>query len=866
MTESSNGPGWKWVTLMAWRDSRRSRVKMVLFVLSIVFGLAALVAIRGFRTNVEDAIQSQSKELLGADVEFNSRSPYSAEIESYIDGLGGERTDEIRLATMGLFESNVGSRLVSMRAFEDSFPYYGVPETRPEVSMEQFHAERYVLLEESLYHQFEVSVGDQVKLGQIYFEVLGIMDRIPGESKLTGWVAPRVYISKNHLESTGLMQFGSRVSYRSYLKLENSDTIDEQLENERRFFRENRVGVDTVEEEQRELINSFQQVTDLLNLIGFMALILGGVGVTSAVHVYLSGKMDTIAILRCLGTKSSLGISIFLVQVSGLGLIASFIGSLFGTAIQFFIPVFVADYLPFELEARFSILDFGIGLFFGWLVCFLFTLLPLVPLRKISPLRVLRTGVENSGAMKKDPWVYLIVATLAVALFGFGFAQTDNLNVNLGFSGGLLVVLGLLSLIAWLFLKGIKKLVPKGLPFAWRYGIANLYRPNNRSVLMLVALGLGFIIVLSLFLTKEAILKQIIVDRGGNSSNMILFDIQPHQLAYVEAVLEDNSLPIVEAAPLINMRISELNGRPVREFMRRGSEREGGGRDRDQRDEDEGPEGWALRREYRSTYRDHLTETETLIEGTFVGEASIEDEPIPVSIEEGLTEDLDVSLGDRLVFDIQGLALEVEIASIRKVDWNQVRANFFFVFPKGVLDDAPGIFMVATRTPDAETTGKVQAELMEVHPNVSSIDLRSILSTIDDILGKITWVVQFMALFTILAGLMVMAGTIITSRYQRIRESVLLRTLGAGSKTIKGILFIEFAAVGFLASLVGGFVSIAATWSLMRFLFKLPLVVAWDAVGIGMVTMMVLTTVTGLLNSRGITKQPPLEILRDEST
>lgn len=866
MSRSDAGPGWKWVTLMAWRDSRRSRVKLVLFVLSIVFGLAALVAIRGFRTNVEDAIQSQSKELLGADVEFNSRSPFSEEIENFIDGLGGERSDEMRLATMGLFESNGGSRLVSMRAFEDSFPYYGIPETRPEVSMEQFHAERYVLLEESLYHQFEVSVGDQVKLGQIYFEVLGIMDRIPGESKLTGWVAPRVYISKNHLESTGLMQFGSRVSYRSYLKLENSDTIDEELESQRRFFRENRVGVDTVEEEQRELINSFQQVTDLLNLIGFMALILGGVGVTSAVHVYLSGKMDTIAILRCLGTKSSLGISIFLVQVSGLGLIASFIGSLFGTAIQFVIPLFVADYLPFELEARFSILDFGIGLFFGWLVCFLFTLLPLVPLRKISPLRVLRTGVENPGAMKKDPWVYLIVATLALALFGFGFAQTDSLKVNLGFSGGLLVVLGLLSLIAWLFLKAIKKLVPKGLPFAWRYGIANLYRPNNRSVLMLVALGLGFIIVLSLFLTKEAILKQIIVDRGGNSSNMILFDIQPHQLADVETVLEENNLPIVEAAPLVNMRISELNGRPVREFMRRGPGREGEGRDRDRRGEDEGPEGWALRREYRSTYRDHLTETETLIEGTFIAEASIEDEPIPVSIEEGLTEDLGVRLGDRLVFDIQGLALEVEIASIRKVDWNQVRANFFFVFPIGVLDDAPGIFMVATRTPDAVTTGKVQAELMDIHPNVSSIDLRSILSTIDDILGKITWVVQFMALFTILAGLMVMAGTIITSRYQRIRESVLLRTLGAGSKTIKGILFIEFAAVGFLASLVGGFVSIAATWSLMKFLFKLPLVVAWDAVGIGMVTMMVLTTVTGLLNSRGITKQPPLEILRDESS
>ena len=381
---------------------------------------------------------------------------------------------------------------------------------------------------------------------------------------------------------------------------------------------------------------------------------------------------------------------------------------------------------------------------------------------------------------------------------------------------------------------------------------------------MLVALGLGFIIVLSLFLTKEAILKQLIVDRGANNSNMILFDIQPHQLADVETVLENHELPVIEAAPLVNMRISELNGRPAREFMRRGPGPDAEGRGRDRRGEDDGPEGWALRREYRSTFRDHLTETETLVAGTFVSEASIEDEPIPVSIEEGLTEDLKVGLGDRLVFDIQGLALEVEITSIRKVDWNQVRANFFFVFPKGVLEDAPSIYMLATRTPDPQTTGKVQAELMNIHPNVSSIDLRSILSTIDDILAKITWVVQFMALFTILAGLMVMAGTIITSRYQRIRESVLLRTLGAGSKTISGILFVEFASVGFLASLVGGFVSVAATWALMKFLFKLPLVVAWDAVGIGMLTMMVLTTVTGLLNSRGITKQPPLEILRDE--
>jgi putative ABC transport system permease protein len=853
MSDSSPGPGWKWVLLMSWRDSRRNRLKLVLFVLSIVFGLAALIAIRGFRSNVQEAIQEQSKELLGADVEFHSRSPYPEEIESFIDEMEGVRVNEIRLSTMGVFESNGGTRLVHMRAFEEAFPFYGAPETRPENLMDRFHRGRFVMMEESLFHQYSVSVGDRVKLGEIYFEVLGIVDRIPGESNLTGWVAPRVYISKNNLEDTGLMQFGSRVSYRAYVKLDNPETIDADLNRNRRFFREHQVSHDTVREEQNELINSFQQVTDLLNLIGFMALILGGVGVTSAVHVYLSGKLDTIAILRCLGTRSSLGVSIFLVQISGLGLVAALIGSLIGTGIQLSIPFFIRDYLPFSLEPRFSWLDLGIGLLFGWLVCFLFTLLPLLPLRKISPLRVLRTGVENPGTMKKDPWVYVIIGILALTLFGFGFAQTDSLKVNLAFSGGLVLVLALLALIAWLFLKLVKRLVPSKLPFAWRYGIANLYRPNNRTVLMIVALGLGFIIVLSLFLTKEAILKQLIVDRGGNNSNMIFFDIQPHQLEGVQDVLERNSLPVIEAAPLVNMRITEFKGTPTRELMRR-----------DRRGESERPSGWTLRREYRSTFRDHLTDAEEIIDGTFVPESSMDDEPIPVSISEGLVEDMGVELGDHLLFDIQGLPLEVEISSVRKVDWNQVRANFVFVFPKGVLEEAPTMYIVATRTPNAESTAKVQSELITLFPNVSSIDLRLILTTIDDILTKITWVVQFMALFTILAGLVVMAGTIITSRYQRIRESVLLRTLGADSKIITRILFIEFASVGFLAAFVGGFVSVATTWALMKFLFKLPLIIAWDMVGIGMLVMMALTAFTGLINSRGITRQPPLEILRQE--
>ncbi|MDA1067462.1 MAG: ABC transporter permease [Verrucomicrobia bacterium] len=867
MKQTSQGPSWKWVLLMSWRDSRRNRLKLVLFVLSIVFGLAAMVAIRGFRTNVEDAIQAQSKELLGADVEFHSNAPYSDEMESFISDLGGKRVDEVRMSTMALFESNGGSRLVQVRAFERAFPFYGVPETRPEGIIERFHDGRYVMMEESLMFQFSVAEGDRVKIGEIYFEVLGIVDRIPGESNLTGWVAPRVYISKNNLEATGLLQFGSRVSYRAYVQLENAVTIDADLGRERGFFRENRVSYDTVKEEQDQLGRSFQGVADLLNLIGFMALILGGVGVTSAVHVYLSGKMDTIAILRCLGTKSSIGVSIFLVQISGLGLLAALVGSLAGTAIQYFVPLVIKDFLPFELLPRFAWVDLFVGLLFGWLVCFLFTLLPLLPLRKISPLRVLRAGVEKPENLLKDPWVLAVLGALGITIFGFGLVQTDKEKMYLAFCGGLVAVLAILALISWLFLNGVKKLVPKRLPFAWRYGIANLYRPNNRTLLMITSLGLGFIIVLTLFLTKEAILDQLIVDRGANASNMIFFDIQSEQLEGVTQVINENELPIIEKAPLVNMRITEVNGKTVQEISRGDRDRDRDrdrGKDQARNEESSRPESWTLRREYRSTYRDHLTDSETLIEGVFTGASSMDVDYVPVSISKGLSEDMKLGIGDKLVFDIQGLPLDVEITSIREVDWNQVRANFFFVFPTGVLEEAPSMFILATRTPDPQVTAKVQAELITRFPNVSVIDLRLILATVDSILTKIAWVVQFMALFTICAGLLVMAGTIITSRYQRIRESVLLRTLGADSKIIIRILFIEFAAVGFLAALVGGFVSVGATWALMTFLFKLPLVIAWDMVVYGMLSMMVLTTGTGLLNTRGITHQSPLEILRQE--
>ncbi len=843
------GLSWRWVLLMAWRDSRRNRLKLLLFVLSIVFGLSALIAIRGFRTNVEESIHAQSKELLGADVEFRSRNGFTDDAKEYIESFGGIRSDEIRFSSMVLFDDDKGSRLVQVRAIEPVYPFYGKIITRPATAGKQMFEGDFALVDESLIHQYGLKLGDRIKLGNTFLNILGILDRVPGENAVLGFIAPRIYISKELLPQTGLLEFGSRSNWRVYLKLDDVEGLDKKLNKDFVFRSENNLWVDTVKKTEDNMGRSFSRVSSLLNLIGFMAIILGGVGVSSAVSVYLNGKTESVAILRCLGAKSSNAFAVYLVQISTLGLIAALIGSLIGIGIQYLIPIVLKDFLPFELVISFSWGNLLLGTLFGWLVCVLFTLWPLLPLRKISPLNVLRSAVEKKRGLSKDPWVYGVGIALLTTLYGFGYTQTDSIKVNSALTFGVVGLIFGLALVAWISLKLLKWLVPNGLPFAARYGIANLYRPNNRTVLMVVALGIGFILVLTLYLVKEGLLKQLIVDRDGSGSNMIFYDIQIDQIDEVESILAANEMPVIETTPLVNMRIESVKGVPVKTLLKR----------------DPQPiPVWTLVREYRSTFRDTMTDAETLTEGRFEAQGSLDNEPVSVTVEKGLAKDLDIGVGDRVVFDVQGLPIETEIVGIRGVDWNQVRANFFFVFPAGVLEDAPQFYITATHSPDNETTARIQRAIVGKHPNISAIDLRSILKTLDGVLSKISWVIEFMAMFTILAGLVVLAGTIATSRYQRVKESVLLRTLGASGTTIKRVLLIEFLAIGMLAALVGGVSSVVTAGVLMKFMFKLPIDIAWGKVLIGMGIMVVLTAMTGLLSSRGITNRSPLEILREE--
>jgi putative ABC transport system permease protein len=437
--------------------------------------------------------------------------------------------------------------------------------------------------------------------------------------------------------------------------------------------------------------------------------------------------------------------------------------------------------------------------------------------------------------------------------------QSHDWRIGLGFPVGLGIAFGILTGIAACLIFVTRKLNLPSMPFTWRQGIANLHRPNNRTLLLLLSLGLGTFLMVSLYLVQHTLLTQLVTSSGTNQANTIFFDIQADQVEDVSKLVQSFHFPILDEAPIVTMRIETVKGRSVESML---GEKEEHGEDGERRGRTNHIPRWTLRHEYRSTFSDHLRDGEKITTGTWEPKYAGGTNPVPISVEDGLAKELHVGLGDSIVFDVQGVPVGTRVASLRSVDWRRVQPNFFVVFPRGALEDAPAMHVLVTHISTPEESAKLERALVKEFPNVSTIDLALVLKAVDAIVSKISFVVRFMAMFTVLTGLMVLVGALLTGRYQRMQESVLLRTLGASRRQILRILLVEYAALGTLSALTGVLLALGGAWALCHYVFKANFAPEFLPLLATMVVVPGLTVVTGLLMSRGVLKQPPLAILR----
>ena len=834
---------------LAWRDSRRQRGRLLLFVSSIIIGIAALVAINSFSENLQKDINGQARELLGADLAIDGLSPPPPSVTKVMDSIGGTRSRVISFLSMAYFPQKEGTRPVQVKAQEGVYPFYGSLKTEPVAAATAFQKEHKALIDNTLKFQFDLNVGDSVKIGERTYEIGGVVISAPGRLGLQSAVAPSVYLPLSDVDSANLLVRGSRVQYQYFFKLAGQGDLSNLTKNIKPQLTEVKYNVENIADRKRTTGDSFNLMADFLNLVGFIALLLGCIGVASAVNIYVKDKLPTVAILRTLGASGKQAFLIYLVQIAVMGLGGAMIGAAIGTFIQGFLPVILKDFLPIEnISADPSVSAIFQGVVTGFSVSVLFALLPLLAIRRTSPLRTLRGGFEEAES-GRDPLRWLIFALIAVFVFGFTYLQTKSVKSSLIFIAGIGTALGLLAGMAKLLIWILSRRILRGLSYSVRQSIANLHRPNNQTLTLMVSIGLGTMLISTLFLIQQLLIKQLSFAGSGNQPNMILFDIQPQQRDSVANLVKISQMPIIQKVPIVTIRLEEMDGLTRTAFLK---------------DTTNPIPKFVYEREWRVTYRDTLISSEKMIEGTLPPAGRLPDGTVGVTISHTIYKDMRVKVGSKITFNVQGALINTTVTGIREVDFNRVQTNFLILFPSGVLERAPQFNVVVTRVESTAQSAKFQQAMVKSFPNVSIVDLTQILKTVDDVLTKISFAIRFMALFSILTGLMVLISSVYLSKYQRVRESVLLRTIGASRRTILTINSLEYLWLGTLATMTGVALSLAAGFALSKFVFKVPFKIDWLSLLATPLSITALIVLIGLLSTRKVVSESPLEVLRAE--
>lgn len=858
----------RFVFRMAWRESRGARRRLWLLTGAVAAGVAALVAVNSFATNLRDSVTAQAQALLGADLSLSSRRPFSDRVAALTDtlltpaaGTSQPRGQVARVTSFGAMAfvpRTAGVRLVQVAAVEPGYPFYGAIVTEPAGAWPALQDGGKVLVDPSLLTALEAQLGDTLALGDARLVIAGAVTSAPGNVAAAQAFSPRIYIAAGDVEATGLIRFGARVEYEAFLKLPDAARAEPIRQQYREPLRTERVRIESVEDNRDDLRDALTRLGNYLGLVALIALLLGGLGVASAVNVFIRQKLDTIAVLRCLGASSGQVFTVYLMQALVMGGIGSAVGAALGVGLQQVLPSLLQDLLPIDVKVRVAPSAILLGMGLGLWVAAIFAMLPLLAIRQVSPLVTLRRDFE-AVRPKRDLVRWSAALGLAGSVAALAALQVRNLRDGLIFAAAVGVALGLLWLASLGLIRAVRRFFPSRWPYLYRQGLANLYRPSNQTVTVVLSLGFGAFLLSTLFLVQHNLLRDLRVGGPAVRPNIVFFDIQADQRDGVEAEIRAAGLTPQASVAIIPMRIRSVKGVPVRYASADSAAAS------DTLEQGEGSEGWAFRREYRSTYRDSLVSSEKLLEGEWWdGPLTDPSAAVDVSLERDIVRELGVAIGDEIVWDVQGAEVRSRVASVREVDWARFEPNFFAVFRGGALETAPQTLVTLTRVANPEQRGQLQRRLAEKYPNVTSVDLASVTLTFEQILGRVALAIRFMAGFSLATGVVVLIGAIATTRFQRIREGVLLRTLGATRGQVLRVVFVEYLALGLLSALMAVVLASGATWALTRWVFDSSFGLPVPALGGLAVAVVVLTVAVGLWNSLEVVNRTPLEVLRND--
>lgn len=837
----------KFIIQMARREIRSSWRRLVFFFACIAIGVGGIVAGRSMLQNAHVAIAAEARTLLTADVQVDSGRPWEQEVLEAIDRVSkpvvGGRTETIESPTMlrPADSTHEGAMMVELKGVDSGFPLIGdfklVGGEPYNYSLIQNNG---AIVSVALLDRLQLKVGDNVNIGTTTFQIRAAIDQEPGRG--SGFrIGPRVFIERSALEAAGLTGFGSRARRKILFTVseENMSALVRQLRDQ---LKSNQINVRSYRESQENMNESFSRAEDYSSLTGLVILVLGGIGISNVTRVFIEQKKKPIAVLKCIGATGRKITVAYLAQVIAMGIAGSLFGILFGKAVLLLIQLIFADKLPqymtYGLRAGAAVQ----GLAAGIMISILFSALPLLHIRHIKPNVLLReTSDSTRGARDYLRWGVAILVILGL-LFLVSW-QGGGVRVGLFFLGGLVVAAGGLYLAATLLIVLVRRMRPLT-SFSLKQAINSLHRPGNQTRVIVMIVGLGVFVVITVQSLQANFLRELDRGRTGDIPDMFLIDIQTDQRQGVSDMITQTMGKPPLLVPTVRTRIVAVNGKDI-----------------DLNEPDQKRERGRLGRDYVVTYRPNLESNESIIAGKFWDE-SPSSEP-EVSLEESMRGLAGLDVGGEVTFDVSGRKITARVSNIRHVDWRNSRTGFLVLFRPGALENAPQMLVGALNGPSGEVErSRFQRALVDKYPNVSVIDVADVVRAVERIINNITLAVSFVASFVVLTGGLVLIGSLAMTKFQRIYEVAILKTLGANRKVLLKILIAEYGLIGFVAGFIGSLAAVGLSYSISRWVFEIP----WSFTptvnfgGVG--ATMLLVTVVGTLATYDVLARKPLVTLR----
>ena len=783
------------------RDSRGARGRLLLFGVCLAFGVAAVVSVAALSEGLDGTVRREAKQLLGGDLRASSQGPIPESLGSTLAVLHNAQSSDLKqmLTMVAVPEAGTGSssRLVEMAAVDHSYPLYGALVTQPSLPLETLLSDQGLVIAPELASQLRLNVGDSLRVGDSLFTVRGLLIDEPGHALNPFQIGPRVLMNSQDLQATGLETFGSRIRYQRFYRvfpdidIETLETTSQSLEAE---IAESSHGIrmTTYLDSQAGIRESLERLSRFLGLVALLSLLVGGVGVAQSVRSFLASRLDAIATLKCLGLRPREALGLYLGQTFLLALIGSVAGGFLGLWLQLYAPGYLGTPIPPDTLAfwRPRALAQGIGLGLVTSVCF--SLAPLLSVLTVPPLRALR---RDATPIPTHRFVRGAVGLVLLGgLFGIAYVQANEVLSAALFTAGVLSTVSLLLGGAWFLRRQASVLQHTPLlPFTVRHGAAQLARPGSATLTATTALGLGTFVILTTVLVQQHLTTQLESELPSGAPGTFLIGIQPDQWDPVHRELKAVGATNIDSVPEILGRLVAVDDRPIHELTKNANE--------DQR--------WALTREQRITYLNELPPDNTLVDGVWWTDPNRAE----ISLEEEFALELGATIGSLLTFDIQGVPIEVEVTNLRQVEWRTFRINYFLVMAPGVLEAAPQTRLAAATIPSGQEQA-VQDRILQRFPNITFIDVRSMLRQLSDLLKKLASGVRFLGGFTAVAGLVILFGSVASTSVRRSGDLALFRALGLTRRDAAMVLLAELGLTGLVASAIGSLTAGMATWAI----------------------------------------------------